>query len=76
MSTGHRALKAGRFPGLAELEVGTADVNAWYAAREGKMPLHYAVSVGHIPLRFIQKPGSQGLSVHVTQQFPGFLASA
>src|SRR5688572_14888114 len=36
---------------VAELEVGTADVNAWYAAREGKMPIHFAVSVGHIPCR-------------------------
>jgi N-acyl-D-aspartate/D-glutamate deacylase len=36
---------------VAELEVGAADVDAWYAAREGKMPIHYAVSVGHIPCR-------------------------
>src|SRR5688500_612830 len=36
---------------IAELEVGVADVDAWYAAREGKMLLHHAVSVGHIPCR-------------------------
>ena len=36
---------------VAELEVGAADVDAWYATREGKMPIHYAVSVGHIPCR-------------------------
>jgi N-acyl-D-aspartate/D-glutamate deacylase len=36
---------------VAELEVGAADVDAWYRAREGKMPIHYAVSVGHIPCR-------------------------
>ncbi len=36
---------------VAELEVGTADVDAWYAAREGRMAIHYAVSVGHIPSR-------------------------
>ena len=36
---------------VAELEVGTADVDAWYAARAGRMPIHYAVSVGHIPCR-------------------------
>ena len=36
---------------VAELEVGTADVDAWYAAREGKMAINYAVSVGHIPSR-------------------------
>lgn len=36
---------------VAELEVGTADVDAWYAARESKMIVHYAVSVGHMPVR-------------------------
>ena len=36
---------------VAEMEVGTADVDTWYAAREGKMPVHFAVSVGHIPSR-------------------------
>jgi N-acyl-D-aspartate/D-glutamate deacylase len=36
---------------VAELEVGAADIDAWYAAREGKFPIHYAVSVGHIPCR-------------------------
>ena len=34
-----------------ELEVGTADVDAWYAARAGKALIHYGVSVGHIPCR-------------------------
>jgi N-acyl-D-aspartate/D-glutamate deacylase len=34
-----------------ELEVGTADVDAWYAAREGGQLVHYGVSVGHIPVR-------------------------
>jgi N-acyl-D-aspartate/D-glutamate deacylase len=38
---------------VAELEVGTADVDAWYAARERKMPIHFAVSVGHIPCRMV-----------------------
>lgn len=36
---------------VAELEVGTADVDAWYAAREGRMPIHFAVSIGHVPCR-------------------------
>lgn len=36
---------------VAELEVGSADVDAWYAAREGKTTINYAVSVGHIPSR-------------------------
>jgi N-acyl-D-aspartate/D-glutamate deacylase len=34
-----------------ELEVGTADVAAWYAAREGGQIVNYGVSVGHIPVR-------------------------
>ena len=36
---------------VCELEVGTADVDAWYAAREGKALIHFGVSVGHIPCR-------------------------
>lgn len=36
-----------------ELEVGTADVDAWYAARAGKAPIHHGVSVGHIPCRMV-----------------------
>jgi hypothetical protein len=35
----------------AELEVGTADVDAWYGVREGRMAINFAVSVGHIPCR-------------------------
>jgi N-acyl-D-aspartate/D-glutamate deacylase len=34
-----------------ELEVGTADVDRWYAERAGKLPLHHGVSIGHIPVR-------------------------
>lgn len=34
-----------------ELEVGTGDVAAWYAAREGGQIVNYGVSVGHIPAR-------------------------
>jgi N-acyl-D-aspartate/D-glutamate deacylase len=34
-----------------ELEVGTADVSQWYAAREGGQIVNYGVSVGHIPAR-------------------------
>lgn len=34
-----------------ELEVGTADVAAWYDAREGGQLVNYGVSVGHIPAR-------------------------
>ncbi len=34
-----------------ELEVGTNDVAAWYAAREGGQIVNYGVSIGHIPVR-------------------------
>lgn len=34
-----------------ELEAGTADVAAWYAAREGGQIVNYGVAVGHIPAR-------------------------
>jgi N-acyl-D-aspartate/D-glutamate deacylase len=45
-----------------ELEVGTGDVPAWYAAREGGQIVNYGVSVGHIPARMkvLGDPG-QGL---------------
>lgn len=36
---------------VAELEVGTADVDQWYAKRAGRTPINFAVSVGHIPCR-------------------------
>jgi N-acyl-D-aspartate/D-glutamate deacylase len=34
-----------------ELEVGTGDVAAWYAEREGGQIVNYGVSIGHIPVR-------------------------
>jgi N-acyl-D-aspartate/D-glutamate deacylase len=34
-----------------ELEVGTGDVGAWYAAREPGQIVNYGVSIGHIPAR-------------------------
>jgi N-acyl-D-aspartate/D-glutamate deacylase len=34
-----------------ELELGTADVDRFYAAREGRAPIHFGASVGHIPVR-------------------------
>jgi N-acyl-D-aspartate/D-glutamate deacylase len=45
-----------------ELEVGTGDVAAWYAAREGGQIVNYGVSSGHIPARMavLGDPG-QGL---------------
>jgi N-acyl-D-aspartate/D-glutamate deacylase len=45
-----------------ELEVGTGDVAAWYAARDGGQIVNYGVSAGHIPARMavLGDPG-QGL---------------
>jgi N-acyl-D-aspartate/D-glutamate deacylase len=34
-----------------ELEVGTADVDGWYAAREGGQLVNYGVSIGHVQVR-------------------------
>ena len=34
-----------------ELEIGTADVDAWYAARDGRSLVNYGVSSGHVPSR-------------------------
>src|SRR5467141_2945723 len=34
-----------------ELEAGTADVDQWYARREGKSLINFGVSAGHIPVR-------------------------
>ena len=43
-----------------ELEVGTADVAAWYAARERGQIVNHGVSIGHIPVRMkvLGDPGS------------------
>lgn len=43
-----------------ELEVGTADVAAWYDAREGGQLVNYGVAVGHIParMRVLGDPGT------------------
>ncbi len=43
-----------------DLEIGTADVDQWYAEREGKMLLHYGVSIGHVPMRMsvMRDPGA------------------
>lgn len=45
-----------------ELEVGTADVTAWYAAREPGQIVNYGVSAGHIPARMkVLRDPSTGL---------------
>jgi dihydroorotase len=42
-----------------ELEIGTADVDGWYRQREGRTPLNFGVSVGHVPvrMRIMNDPG-------------------
>jgi N-acyl-D-aspartate/D-glutamate deacylase len=42
-----------------ELEVGTGDVDKWYAERDGKSLINYGVSIGHIPvrMRIMKDPG-------------------
>jgi N-acyl-D-aspartate/D-glutamate deacylase len=45
-----------------ELEVGTDDVDRWYAVRQGKAIVNYGVSVGHIPVRMaVMKDGGDFL---------------
>lgn len=34
-----------------ELEIGTDDVDRWYAEREGRALIHHGVSIGHPPVR-------------------------
>jgi dihydroorotase len=34
-----------------ELEIGVADIDRWYAEREGREPIHYGVAIGHVPVR-------------------------
>ena len=43
-----------------ELEVGAADVNAWYGQRKAGELINYGVSVGHIPVRMavLHDPGT------------------
>ena len=43
-----------------ELEAGTNDVDKWYSEREGKSPINFGVSIGHIPVRMkvMHDPGT------------------
>jgi N-acyl-D-aspartate/D-glutamate deacylase len=43
-----------------ELEVGTADIDAWYAERRSGRLINYGVSIGHIPVRMavMRDPGN------------------
>ena len=42
-----------------ELEAGVADIDAWYAKREGHALINYGASIGHIPVRMqvMRDPG-------------------
>lgn len=42
-----------------ELEIGVADVDAWYDERAGRMPINYGVAIGHAPVRMrvMRDPG-------------------
>ena len=42
-----------------ELEAGVSDIDGWYAAREGKSPINYGASAGHMPARMnvMRDPG-------------------
>jgi dihydroorotase len=42
-----------------ELELGTSDVDAWYAERQGTSPINYGVAVGHPRVR-VQVMGDSG----------------
>ena len=44
-----------------ELEVGVADVDAWYAEREGKALINYGAAAGHIPARMVVMHDPGGL---------------
>jgi N-acyl-D-aspartate/D-glutamate deacylase len=43
-----------------ELEVGTADIDTWYSARESKSLINFGVSIGHLPVRMkvMNDPGN------------------
>lgn len=44
-----------------ELEVGVADVDRWYAEREGRALINYGASAGHIPVRMVVMHDPGGL---------------
>ena len=43
-----------------KMEVGVVDVDGWYDEREGKVPMNYGTSVGHIPsrMKIMNDPGA------------------
>ncbi|MGH9908746.1 MAG: amidohydrolase family protein [Pyrinomonadaceae bacterium] len=49
----HRAQAMDGVTTALELEIGTADIDQWYAEREGKTLINYGVSIGHVPVRMV-----------------------
>lgn len=47
----HRAQAMDGVTTALDLELGTAEVDGWYAARAGKTLINYGVSIGHVPAR-------------------------
>lgn len=56
----HRAQAMDGVTTALELEIGTADVDAWYAERQGRTLVNYGVSIGHVPVRMkvMNDPGT------------------
>ncbi|HYE97631.1 MAG TPA: amidohydrolase family protein [Planctomycetota bacterium] len=70
------ALKAqDGFTTALELEVGTADVDAWLGAREGKSPIHVGVSAGHIPVRMAVLGDPEGFLPRADGRAAGHVAT-
>src|SRR5688500_17067677 len=47
----HRAQAMDGVTTALELEIGAADIDQWYAEREGKTLINYGASIGHVPVR-------------------------
>ena len=56
----HRAQVMDGVTTALELEIGTADIDQWYAEREGKTLINYGASIGHVPVRMavMKDPGT------------------
>src|SRR5258706_12828845 len=56
----HRAQARDGVTTALELEIGTADIDQWYAEREGKTLINYGASIGHVPVRMVvmKDPGT------------------
>src|SRR6266511_1623470 len=49
----HRAQAMDGVTTALELEIGTADIEQWYAEREGKTLINYVASIGHVEVRMV-----------------------